>query len=317
MTRVLFGRVFGIGNAVMSVPAIKHYRDTPGFEVTVVVGTTPDDAGALDVLRMLQGVRVVTDAELMEHVTAWSRHSGEMYPRFDHGVLSIPHDGRWGQLFPHICERVWDGRTRPDPSTTGFVSWERHEALYQLEVAEQVTGRQRQPGPIDPSFYDHPVHQSKTVYLGVGYKRDVAGFWARKHWGDDNFVRFAELVLQRGDSYGVMVTGNADDMRSIGRRLAALSPRVSVGMPPLGASISAVSQVGSYVGNDTGMMHVAASMGKPVVGIFNFEGTIQKNHPLCPNWSAMVGYGPDGPPTPRMVYDTWSEMMEGACRESS
>lgn len=313
MTRkVLFGRVFGIGNAVMAIPAIKHYRDTPGYDVTVVVGTTKDDTGALEVLRMLEGIRVLTDRELfIESLSGWEPRDGRPTVRpphmFDDGILSIPYDGRWNNVFNVICERVWDGRTRPDPATTGFVSWMKHEAEYQLDIAEHLTGR---PAirPIDSSFYGGAADASPVVYFGIGYKKDRDGFWKKKHWGDENFLGLARMILENHPGREIIVTGDTEDMRGTGRLLAGLGNRVKVSMPGLVQSIGLLAGCDSYIGNDTGMMHVAASMGKAVVSVFNFEGTKVKNSPLCERSAVIEGHSEI--PSCQMVYNVWKDLLD-------
>jgi ADP-heptose:LPS heptosyltransferase len=111
------------------------------------------------------------------------------------------------------------------------------------------------------------------------------------------------------------MTGSPADISSVGRKLMNIgpnNPRVKVRMLGLNASFQMISsECSSYVGNDTGMMHVAASMGKPTLGIFNFPGTEVKNPPLCKRNAVMLGFTESGPPTPQMVYDTWKAMIDG------
>ena len=293
---ILFGRVFGIGNAVMSIPAIKHYRDNGGHNLTVLVGTTNDDYGSYDILRMISGIRVLTDKELIEKPE-----------RFDVGVLSIPHDGRWISLFSSICDSVVDGRTRPDPTTFGFSSWKKHEALYQLEVAESITNTKSEK--VDSSFFESSeIPCENSVFLGVGYKRDSANFWNVKHWGDENFFRFAQLVLSENENTKIVLTGNSLDIQNAGRLVAMLGSRVTIATG-IRKSIELLWKCGSYVGNDTGMMHVAASMNKKVIGIFNLEGTETKNPPLCDVNKVILGYHPHSNPSAKFVYDTWKELL--------
>lgn len=309
MKSLLFVRVFGIGNAVMSVPAIKHYRDSGEYNVTVLVGTGPDDFGAKEVLSELPGVRVVTDKEFAFMSNGWNDV-----------VLSIPYDGRFDPRSLH-AGRIHDGRPRPDPSTFGFSSWERHEAIYQLQVAESICGYPSIPitddvGPndfqVDSSFYRGEVTQGDYVYLGIGRKYDSAGFWEKKHWGDGNFIEFCRLVLDNHPEKRVVCTGGLKDMNGTGRALihglADYRERFKFTYfphEPMQSSFRVIAGCHSYVGNDTGMMHVAASMDKPVVTVFNFEGTLRKNHPLCRRWKVLEGHSE--PVTPRMVYDSWRE----------
>lgn len=312
--QILFVRVFGIGNAVLSIPAIKCYRDA-GCDVTVLVGSTKDDFGANQVLSRLPGVRVVGDQPGLIR-----------FEDFDHIVLSMPYDGRYGTEantnFP--CE-VHDGRPRPDPSTFGFSSWKKHEAKYQLEIAKEITGNVDalartgtrypiNPGDLDTSFWNESVTAGDFVYLGIGRKYDDAGFWDKKHWGDSNFIELAEMILERHPEKKIVCTGGLKDTTGTGRVLIdALSKhkeRFKFAMhTDIQNSFRTIAACHSYVGNDTGMMHVAASMNKPVVAVFNFENTIVKNHPLCEKWRVLQGH--DEPVEVDLVYNSWKELIDG------
>jgi len=67
-----------------------------------------------------------------------------------------------------------------------------------------------------------------------------------------------------------VMTGDVGDFQAtiapIGRALS--DQRFQHGMTSLQESIHAISMCGGYVGNDTGMMHVAASFGLPTLGLF-------------------------------------------------
>jgi ADP-heptose:LPS heptosyltransferase len=85
----------------------------------------------------------------------------------------------------------------------------------------------------------------------------------------------------------VVVTGDPGDMelsiRPIQARLKewglqdrfVISPTFS-----LRHAFAVVNSCHLYVGNDTGMMHVAAACDRSVVGIFNMENAIVKNPPF-------------------------------------
>ncbi len=304
----------------MSVPAIRYLRDHSGHEVDVLVGTTRDDVGAHQVLRGLSGVRLMTDHELLAGL---GRHD-----RWDIGIGSIPYDGRWDSLLENHCDLVLDCRPRPDPSTFGFSSWRKHEAEYQHEIARDVChtcecggyfsrshNRTRGcdihgwHGRLDTSFWAGPVSCGDYVYLGVGRKRDVAGFWDRKHWGDENFVVLAERILTE-TGLNVVCTGDTYDVSSTGRvmlhALSRFGARFSFMGTGLERAFDVVAGCHSYIGNDTGMMHVAASMDKSVVAVFNLEGTLRKNHPLCSRWRVLEGH--TVPVSVETVYDAWRSL---------
>lgn len=271
--RILFAKSFGIGNSVMSVPAVKALA-TLG-SVDVLVGSTSDDMGAIDVFSMLRDSRECIDQIFVDRAP--------LDVVYDVVVLSIPYDGRWKNGIHFSARKVVDGRTRPDPTTVGLVSWTKHETLYQMESAYELG----YSGPVpDMSFFGCVKKRSDKIYLGLGFKRDTAGFWRMKHWGDQNYVKLIEMLGRKHDA-SFITTGNTLDfietIRPIQSKLTD-GNRLVFDASSLRRSFDVVASSIVYVGNDTGMMHVAASAGIPTIGIFMMENLIVKNHPRCERW---------------------------------
>lgn len=257
--KILVGKTFGIGNAVMAVPMIKALNTIPNLSIDILVGDTRDDVGAQQVLSHM----VRPPAKLYVNQA--------LECDYDLAIMSMPFDGRWQNGVHFRAKDVWDGRTRPDPSTTGLVSWDRHEIDYQVDTARRLGFE----GPIpDTSFFTPKGYDTDKIYLGVGYKKDAAGFWKVKHWGNENFAQFANLFLRKYQNKKLIVTGDPGDMvfsiAPIMRMVDAdvVSRFKLIVTPTLQDAFDVISGCGAYVGNDTGMMHVAASCGIPTVGLF-------------------------------------------------
>jgi ADP-heptose:LPS heptosyltransferase len=197
--------------------------------------------------------------------------------------MSIPFDGRWRNGEHFRADFVLDGRTRPDPSTTGLVSWKQHETQYQLDLVHSQFGCPQGSALVSTSFYFPPTfRQERRFYFGVGYKKDQAGFWARKHWGNENFGRLARMLAEDHPENEVVMTGDAADLQmSIGPilRIAAHPRVVGYAHGGLRQSFDVLASCSRYFGNDTGMMHVAASMGLKTVAVFRLENSIVKSRP--------------------------------------
>lgn len=272
--RVLYGKCFGIGNAVMAIPAIKAIQSLPDTSVDILVGNTPDDFGAFEILSKV----VKGDGKVFVN-SALERH-------YDVAVMAIPFDGRWKNGVHFNADKVMDGRTRPDPSTVGLVSWKKHESEYQMDNAREL-GFQEERDP-HCSFEDHKYQHSYNVFLGVGYKKDAAGFWKVKHWGNENFSKFINIFLRKYPSGNVFMSGdNADYILSMVPIFkdvdADLRSRVHTTLAKdLQTSIDVMKKCSAYVGNDTGMMHVAAALGLDVIAYFALENSTTKSKPL---WS--------------------------------
>lgn len=289
--KILIGKTFGIGNAILSVPMIKAIRaEHPEAKIDVLVGTTSDDVGAVDVMRYLRFPAGVIDSIHVNHAR------GEEY---DVAVMAIPFDGRWVNGRDFTAKVVIDTRSRPDPNTTGLISWKKHEIEYQMENAYFLG----YDGPTPScSFIEEPPLWDKntfdhSIYMGVGYKKDAAGLWKVKHYGNENYAQLCRLLLLRDPDVRIVVTGDAGDMalsiRPIHTRIKEWGFGDRFVIAPTSSLRHAFAVVNSchlYVGNDTGMMHVAAACDRAVIGIFNMENTIVKNPPFCKNNIVLEGW---------------------------
>lgn len=263
---ILVGKCFGIGNAVMAIPMIRALQMLPDTRVDVLVGNTSDDVGAINVLS-----KVVGGPGNLYVNTALERH-------YDVAVMAIPFDGRWRNGVHFNADRVLDGRTRPDPSTTGLVSWKKHEVLYQMENAYAL-GYSGEPPALR---FLSGMRYAKRVYVGVGYKKDAAGFWKIKHWGNENYAALITNLIDSDPEINVVATGDIGDFQhSIGpiSRIVSSSRFAFKCSSNLDQAFNDVADCSVYVGNDTGMMHVAAAAGLDVCGIFSMENAYVKNRP--------------------------------------
>lgn len=287
--RVLVGKTFGIGNAVLSVPMVKALS-LAGHDVDVLIGTGPDDFGAQQVFREL---RRFDGSPEIGHV--WPGSVPFVVSPHDVAVMSIPYDGRWRNGIDFFAHEVVDSRKRPgNVERLGFDMWERHEVLYQMENAERL-GFQ---GAV-PSTQFMPKSSTvdqDLIYLGIGFKRDPGGFGASKHIGNDRLAAIVREVRRIRPQTRFVSTGNQRDAvevgfpitRSLGIQLTDRTSFYRMDVSSLEDSFRFVSGCRAYLGNDTGMMHVAASFNMPCfAGMLSLD-LIRKNHPFCDSWSAFL-----------------------------
>lgn len=299
---ILYGKTFGIGNAVMAIPAIRALHQLyPESRVDVLIGHLPEDFGARQVLaNVVQGRGEIFVGEARQR-------------DYDLAIMAIPFDGRWQNLIHYRALRVMDGRTRPDPSTTGLVSWNRHEVEYQMDNIREL-GYGGPPPSI--RFLDPPSFTRRQIYLGLGYKKDAAGFWKVKHWGNENYAELVSLLSEMCPAYEVVTTGDRLDMHF---SIAPIMKMKAAGTKGLLVKLShnieqafrVISESSIYVGNDTGMMHVAASCGIPVVSMFFLENSIVKSRPWCSNNFVFDGTKDRNSVTPLLVAQKVKEILDG------
>lgn len=287
--RVLVGKTFGIGNAVLSVPMVKALA-LAGHDVDVLVGMGPDDFGARQVfgeLSCFQGSPEIGHVWLESVPFAVTPH--------DVAVMSIPYDGRWRNGIEFFARDVIDSRKRPgNVERLGFDMWEKHEVLYQMENAESLGFK----GPIPSSQFmpRSSVVDPDLIYLGIGFKRDPGGFGASKHIGNDRIASIVREVRRIRPQTRFVSTGTQRDAvevgfpitRALGIQLTDRSSFYRMDVLGLEDSFRIVSGCSAYLGNDTGMMHVAASFNMPCFSGMLSLDLIRKNHPFCDSWSAFL-----------------------------
>jgi heptosyltransferase-2 len=84
------------------------------------------------------------------------------------------------------------------------------------------------------------------------------------------FVRLAEELSAAGRADTVVLTGQADEEALARSFERAFSGRVvnAMGLPSLQHTAEVVRRCALLVSNDTGVMHLAAAMGTPTIGLF-------------------------------------------------
>lgn len=288
--RILVGKTFGIGNACLAVPMIKALASL-GHDVDVLVGNGPDDFGAFEVFREL---RRRGDEPVIGKI-----HRGCVpfaTDTYDVAIMAIPYDGRWRNGIDFFARTVMDGRKRPENiERLGFDMWKKHEVEYMMENARELGFTGETP---DGSFLESRDRVEQAVYLGIGYKRDAGGFGQSKHFGNDPFADLIQRIQDiRPDTHFISSGPIADliNAERISQRGGRISFTLSAsGSPGLDDSFGLVSSCSAYIGNDTGMMHVAASTGIPTMGLFAYPDLMVKNPPFCAASRALF-FTPQGP----------------------
>lgn len=291
--RALVGKTFGIGNACLAVPLIKALREL-GYLVDVLVGSGPDDFGAVDVFMYF------TDNHKLgpSHVFM---DQAPMDVEYDVAIMAIPFDGRWKNGVHYRAKRVMDERKRPDNvDRLGFDMWKKHEVEYQVDNARELGFAGETPkGDIDNL---QATVDRNQVYLGIGYKRDPGGFGESKHFGNDRFGKLMHAIRDLRPKVKFVSTGSVQDWIQVGGPLVKKWGDLKMSGPlyrckatSLLEAFHTVEESAAYLGNDTGMMHMAAALEVPTFGLFAYPDLLVKNPPYTPRGRALL-FAPDGPP---------------------
>lgn len=285
--RILVGKTFGIGNALLSVPLLKTLA-CMGHRVDVLVGTGPDDVGAVETMMyFMENHGFAPQSLYTDQVPDGVRH--------DAAIMSIPFDGRWKNGVHFFADHVMDERRRPgNVDRLGFDMWEKHEVEYQMDNARKLGWDDPTPdGSIEEVI--RTGRDVDQVYLGIGYKRDPGGFGLSKHFGNDNYGRLMHAVRKLRPSTRFISTGGVADWIQVGAQIqkkwgdtSSSGQLYACKAGSLLESINVVRTSAAYLGNDTGMMHMAAAVGLPTFGLFAYKDLLVKNPPYTTRGQALL-----------------------------
>jgi ADP-heptose:LPS heptosyltransferase len=216
------------------------FLDTPRVEELIALGRRPYKLHWLDLWRQVRGRRWKTVVDM--------RGSGLAY------ALSARR------------RRVYRPARQPAGSPP----------LHKVQQAASVIGRLDDPP--SPFLYTSAAREARADDL-VGRQGPVlaiapAANWPPKCWPAERFAQTAiELVKPLGPLAGgrVLVTGGPLDHRACQPILSAFPPdRVVdlVGSVDLLTTYACLKRVQLFIGNDSGLMHLAASSGAPTLGLF-------------------------------------------------
>ena len=95
-------------------------------------------------------------------------------------------------------------------------------------------------------------------------------------WHEDNFVEVANL-LQEAHGTGILILGGERE-REIARRMAERihpAPELAVGTTTLRQSMALLSRCDLLICNDSGIMHLAAAVGTPLIALFGPQSPVR------------------------------------------
>ncbi len=271
--RLLFVTSTRLGDAVLSTGALEALlRRHPGARVTVVAG--PVAAPLFGAVPGLERVLILRKKRLGWHwVELWSR--------------LVRH--RWQA----VCDLRASALAWLLPARERYVIGRRDAGLHRVEELGRLLGEQPPPAP---RIWTLGPHEEAATRLLPGSERPDAppvlvigptANWPGKVWPAERFAEVAlALTAPDGPLPGARIAVVAAEHESFQANpvLAALprERRVNlVGRAPLPVLAALLARCRLYIGNDSGLMHLAAAAGCPTLGLFG----------PSPEWR----YGPWGP----------------------
>lgn len=131
------------------------------------------------------------------------------------------------------------------------------------------------------SSSERAVGESVTRDLGDRFLAvNMGGKVAANDWGEENWIQLAQRITARDDSLGLLVVGGPFDRPRAEVLAGHWSGPVAIAceLTPR-ESAAALSAATAFVGHDSGPLHLAASVGTPVLGLFGNHNRPRKWHP--------------------------------------
>lgn len=259
--RVLFVTSNRIGDCVISSGAIREIaRQVPGARITVACGRPP-----APFFRAAPGVERVIILDKKKRA------------------------GHWVDLWKQVARTRWDLVIDIRGSALSYLIPARRRVVYNrswetgLRKVEMVSRLMGAATPLDPEiFLDDRARAEAAAVIdpqlaqGAGPGPILAlapiAHQPGKSWPADRWGALVERLMAepRFAGWRFMAVGGPGDEAPAAPALAVAGPRgVSfVGKGDILASAAAIDRAALFVGNDSGLMHVAAALGRPTLGLF-------------------------------------------------
>ncbi len=253
--RILYITHTRVGDAVLSTGALARLLERhPGASVTVACGRAP--------------------AELFEFVPGLA----EIYI-----IDKEPRGRHWLRLWRHVVGRRWDVVVDLRASAIAYLLFAREryvtrpskEPVHRLVHLARVLGETQ---PLEPRMWTGPQHWEAAREILPDGPPALAvaptANWRGKMWRG---ARFAELIERLTAPDGILpgarvvVLGAGPERNLAQPVLASIRParRVDlIGKVTLLTAYTVLRRCALFVGNDSGLMHLAAAAGIPTLGLF-------------------------------------------------
>ncbi len=255
---ILFIASSRIGDAVLASGLIKRLHDEiPGARFTIVAGPV--------------SAPLFADVPNLERLIVMEKTKG---------------GGHWFKLWSQVRGRNWGLIVdRRGSSIARFLRAKRRaahrthpgEPVHKVIEAARLLKLADDPPP--PFLFTSPETEAKADALldhGKGPILAVApaANWIGKTWPAERFALMAVQLMQKGQPFEkgrLLILGGPDDRRAA-ESLRRSLPRERwidlTGQADLLTSYACLKRARLFVGNDSGLMHMAAAAGAPTLGLF-------------------------------------------------
>lgn len=248
--RALFVTSNRIGDAVLTSGVLAHLLDAhPGLKATITCGPA-----AAPLFAAVPGREATIP------------------------LAKAPFKAHWFRLWARCLPRVWDIAVDMRGSgLTWFLAAKkrailsgRADALHRVEDAARVLNLVPPPAPRLWLSDDARARARALTGDGPTLVLGATANWPGKVWPAARFVELARRLTAPGAPLAgaaLAVVGGPGE-RALAEPLLQAGAIDLVGTEPLDVVAAAIGRAALYVGNDSGLMHVAAASGAPTLGLF-------------------------------------------------
>jgi lipopolysaccharide export system permease protein len=252
--RILFVTATRVGDAVLSTGVLSHLLDRhPGARLTIAAGRD-----AAPIFADVPGLERIITIEKQR----WRAH--------------------WLGLYRAVARRRWDVVVDLRASALAYLLWTRQRYVAQKrQIGEHRVKQMAQIFGLDtpppPHLWIAPERETEAAnllphgapVLAIG----PAANWRGKEWRAERFAELAQRLAAPGGLFPgarVAVLAAAHERTQAAPMIEALGPRALdlVGKVHLLTAAAVIKRCVLFVGNDTGLMHLAAATGTPTLGLF-------------------------------------------------
>lgn len=291
--RILFITSTRIGDAVLSTGLLNHLlRTHPEAQVTVACGPVAEGVFS----RMPRLERLILLAK-----KRWSLH--------------------WLELWGKVALRRWDLVVDLRGSAMAWLLWTRRRAVmrggrrpgHRLQHIAETMGVTPAPQPVVWWDVGDAARAASLLSSGAWLILGPTANWTVKTWPAVRFVELADRLTGPpgplpGARIAILGGPGETERRMAAPVLAALPDAVDlVGKLSLPEVAAVLSRAALYVGNDSGLMHIAAATGVPTLGLFG-PTPASEYGPVGARAEAVLADGPPATtPMDRLEVETVTE----------
>ncbi|GCF07094.1 glycosyltransferase family 9 protein [Dictyobacter arantiisoli] len=303
--RILVVKLAGIGDLLLATPALRALRTSyPQAQIDLLV--TPDSAGLLDGWDVINQT-IILDKYLFDRPqqilknpqtllrlrNLWNtlraghydavlllHHLTLPFGRLKHQVLMRATGARWRIGLDNGHGWFLNVHVKDD----GFGA--RHEAEYAMAVAE-ATGAVAQDKKLELPLSEKERLQARELVYGtsdpdpnecarpiIAMHPGSGGYSITRRWAPERFAQLADTLYHDFGGQLLLLGGpeEAELHQKILDMLRSKIPARSLaGKGSIKTTAAVLELVDLFVGNDAGVMHLAAAVGAPTVAIFSLS----------------------------------------------